>query len=65
MTKSLDISNEDQKLFSDFMDWVKNFNDYIYKDWDEKAYANQKESSQEDIDTVEQFIDVELEEGVA
>ena len=47
------------------MDWVKNFNDYIYKDWDEKAYANQKESSQEDIDTVEQFIDVELEEGAA
>ena len=65
MTKSLDISSEDQKLFSDFMDWVKNFNDYIYKDWDEKAYANQKESSQEDIDTVEQFIDVELEEGAA
>ena len=49
MTKSLDISSEDQKLFSDFMDWVKNFNDYIYKDWDEKAYANQKESSKKTL----------------
>jgi len=65
MTKTFDIGSEEQSLFSDFMDWVKNFNDYIYKEFDEKAYANQKVSSEDEIETVEQFIDVEVEEGVA
>ena len=65
MTKSFDIGAEEQTLFSDFMDWVKNFNDYIYKQFDEKAYANQKVSSDDEIETVEQFIDVELDQGVA
>jgi hypothetical protein len=64
MTKSFDIGAEEQTLFSDFMDWVKNFNDYIYKQFDEKAYANQKVSSDDEIETVEQFIDVELDQGV-
>jgi hypothetical protein len=65
MTKAFDIGAEEQTLFSDFMDWVKNFNDYIYKQFDEKAYANQKVSSDDEIETVEQFIDVELDQGVA
>jgi hypothetical protein len=64
MTKAFDIGAEEQTLFSDFMDWVKNFNDYIYKQFDEKAYANQKVSSDDEIETVEQFIDVELDQGV-
>ena len=65
INKSYDITEAEHKLFSDFMDWIKNFNDYIYKEFDEKAYANQKTSSDEEIETVEQFIDVEIEEGVA
>ena len=64
VTKAFDIGAEEQTLFSDFMDWVKNFNDYIYKQFDEKAYANQKVSSDDEIETVEQFIDVELDQGV-
>jgi|TARA_R110000796_G_scaffold17378_2_gene53548 hypothetical protein len=65
LLKTYDIDSADQTLFSDFMDWVKNYNDYIYKEWDEKAYALQKVSSDDDIDTVNQFIDVELDQGVA
>jgi hypothetical protein len=65
INKSYEITEAEHKLFSDFMDWIKNFNDYIYKEFDEKAYANQKTSSDEEIETVEQFIDVEIEEGVA
>ena len=47
------------------MDWIKNYNDYIYKEFDEKAYASQKESTEDEIETVDKFIDVELEEGVS
>ena len=65
ITKSYEIKEEEHKVFSDFMDWIKNYNDYIYKEFDEKAYASQKESTEDEIETVEQFIDVELEEGAS
>ena len=32
-TESFDVTDEDQKLFGDFVDWIKNFNDYICKEW--------------------------------
>ena len=65
MSVNYNITEKDNELLATFMDWVKNFNDYIYKEFDEKAYANQKVSSEDEIETVEQFIDVEVEEGVA
>ena len=61
LSKLLDINPKDHKTFGNFVDWVKNYNDYIYKEWDEKSHARQSSMSDEDTDTVDQFIDVDLE----
>ena len=57
--ESFDVTDEDQKLFGDFVDWIKNFNDYICKEWEEKVESRQNPVSEEDIETVESFIDIE------
>ena len=64
LSKILDINPKDHKTFGDFVDWVKNYNDYIYKEWEEKSHARQSSMSDEDTDTVDQFIDVDLDDGV-
>ena len=56
---SFDMTEEDQKMFRDFNDFVKNFNDYICKEWDNRVQNRQGEVSKEDIQTVEDFIDIE------
>ena len=65
LTKKLEIVEEDHKTFGDFMDWVKVYNDGIVKKWDEKVSIRQDEVSEEDMNTVEAFIDVEMEDANA
>ena len=59
------ITEQDQELFGNFLAWIKNFNDYICREWEEKSIKRHEEMSTEDVDTVEEFIDIELEEDVA
>ena len=63
LSNTLDVIESDHNTFSNFIDWVKSYNDYIYKEWEEKATERQEAMSDEDVDTVEQFIDVDLEES--
>jgi hypothetical protein len=58
-SESFDVTDEDQKLFGDFVDWIKNFNDYICKEWEEKVESRQNPVSEEEMETVESFIDIE------
>tara|TARA_R100000234_G_scaffold103881_1_gene73498 strand:- start:606 stop:1514 length:909 start_codon:yes stop_codon:yes gene_type:complete len=60
-TEKIEISDEDHKTFGDFLDWIKIYNDGVVSRWDESVAQRQDEISDEDADTVEQFIDVELE----
>ena len=57
--ESFDVTEDDQKLFGDFVDWIKNFNDYICKEWEEKVESRQNPVSEEEMETVESFIDIE------
>ena len=57
--ESFDVTDEDQKLFGDFVDWIKNFNAYICKEWEEKVESRQNPVSKEEMETVESFIDIE------
>jgi len=57
--EAFDVTEEDQKLFSDFVDWIKNFNDYICKEWEQKVETRQNPVSPEEMETVESFIDIE------
>ena len=58
-SESFDVTDEDQKLFGDFVDWIKNFNDYICKEWEKKVESRQNPVSEEEMETVESFIDIE------
>jgi hypothetical protein len=68
-TTSLDVTNvveltqDDQEKFGDFMSWVTNYNEYIINTYAEKASTkNDVDLDEIDIDGV---VDVEFEEEVA
>tara|TARA_E500000318_G_C3510995_1_gene192305 strand:- start:287 stop:991 length:705 start_codon:yes stop_codon:yes gene_type:complete len=61
-TQELDVSNNveleeaDQQRFSDFIEWIGNYNQYIVNSYNEKNVAK---VSQEDADLVDQFIEID------
>jgi len=65
LTNKLDIAEEDHKLFGDFMDWIKMHNDGIIDKWDLAVAERQDTLSPEDMKTVDDFIDVEMESANA
>tara|TARA_Y100000593_G_scaffold34145_1_gene67066 strand:+ start:6423 stop:7310 length:888 start_codon:yes stop_codon:yes gene_type:complete len=58
ISNSLNITDAEQKTFSDFMAWVDNYNTYIANSWSEKTNSS---LSNEDAESVEDFIDIEVE----
>ena len=54
LSKTLDVEEKDQDRFADFVLWIKNYNEYISSEWNLKAKA-----SDEEVATVESFIDIE------
>ena len=58
ITKSIALADADQKMFSDFMAWIDNYNVYIANAWAEKT---NRDMSSEDTESVNDFIDIELE----
>ena len=61
LTNKLDITEEDHKTFGDFMDWIKVHNDGIIAKWDTAVAEKQDVISQDDMKTVDEFIDVDME----
>ena len=55
LTDIIKLSDEDQQTFSDFMQWVDNYNDYIIGAWDE----NSRKKEDMDVGVVEEIIDTE------
>lgn len=62
VSKTIDISQEDQTMFADFVSWVDNYNNYIVSAWSEKANSHMDE---EDANVVDDLVDIEIEEEVA
>jgi hypothetical protein len=63
VTKTVELSQEDQNRFADFMSWVENYNTYIINTYAEKAISKNDEDL-DDMD-VDGIVDVEIEEEVA
>ena len=65
---SLDVSNtieltqKEQEMFTDFMQWVQNYNEYIINSWDEKSTRHDDE---DDAYIVDALAEIEVEEEVA
>ena len=62
VTNSVEVTQEDQDKFSDFMSWVSNYNEYIITAYAEKASPHDDE---DDAAITDGMIDIELEEEVA
>lgn len=62
VTNTLSLSDGEQTMFADFMAWVDNYNTYIINTWAEKA---KDEMSDEDVDVVDGFVDIDVDEEVA
>lgn len=59
LTKTVEITQDDQSLFGDFSSWVDNYNNYIINQWAEKANAHMED---DDIDVVDDLVDIEIDE---
>ena len=59
ISKSIELTKEDQATFGDFVAWVQNYNEYILNSWSENA---NRDMGSDDIDTVDSFVDVDMEE---
>ena len=57
ITTSIDLTEEDQTKFGDFLEWINNYNDYIVSAWNEKR--TEKVKAENDA-LVEDFIDIEV-----
>ena len=62
VTNTVEVTQEDQDKFSDFMSWVSNYNEYIINAYAEKASPHNDE---DDAAITDGMIDIELEEEVA
>ena len=57
---TLDMDNESQEVFASFIAWIENYNTYILNAWNENMHKNEDV----DTDTVEAFVDIDLEDFV-
>ena len=55
---TIEIVDADQDPFSDFMQWIENYNVYIFNAWKDKAGNTEDVISKEDAKVVEEFVKV-------
>ena len=60
LNNTLDMDNEAQENFANFMAWIENYNTYILNSWDENMHKNEEV----DTETVEEFVDIDAEDFV-
>ena len=63
VTKTVELSQDDQNRFADFMAWIENYNTYIINTYAEKA-VSRHDNDLDDVD-VDGIVDIEVEEEVA
>lgn len=61
VTTTLELGEQEQETFGDFMAWVQNYNEYIINTWAEKAMPK---DDPVDEDIVEGIVDIEFDEEV-
>jgi hypothetical protein len=61
LTKAVVINDEDQKRFSDFLEWIKSYNEYVISSWTDKSSQSATADEEKLMSTVsaDVFIDVE------
>jgi len=62
ITNSIELTQEDQTLFGDFMGWVSNYNEYIINTYAEKASSHNDEDDIAITDALSDMIDIDEDE---
>jgi hypothetical protein len=62
VTKTMELTQKEQGMFTDFLQWVQNYNEYIINSWQEKATLRNDE---DDNVIVDGLSEIELDEEVA
>ena len=55
VTNTLDLTEVEQNMFADFMQWVQNYNEYIINAWADKANSHDDEDDEAIVDGVIDF----------
>ena len=56
VTKTIDLNQEDQVMFGDFVSWIDNYNSYIINSWAEKVNSKLEDGDDEIIDDLVDII---------
>jgi hypothetical protein len=59
VSKSIEVTDDDQNMFADFLAWLDNYNQYILNLWQEKANSRMED---DDVDVVDNLVDIEVED---
>jgi len=59
LSNTLNIEENEHKMFGDFVAWVDNYNSYIINTWSDKANSTMEE---EDVDIIDNIVDVEADD---
>jgi len=59
ITNSLTVSDVEQNMFTNFIEWIDNHNNYVTNAWAEKANSKMED---EDVDMVDNLVDIEIDE---
>tara|TARA_R100001509_G_C4851449_1_gene210250 strand:+ start:340 stop:1242 length:903 start_codon:yes stop_codon:yes gene_type:complete len=60
LNKTVDITDDDHTLFTQFQEWVQNTNNWVSREWENNI---SDDMSQDDKDIVDNFIDIDTSEG--
>jgi len=60
LNNTLEMDNESQENFANFLAWIENYNTYILSAWNENMHKNEEV----DTATVEDFVDIDAEDFV-
>ena len=59
VSTTIELTEKEQAMFADFMQWVQNYNEYIINAWTEKANSHNDEDDEFIVDGV---VDIDVEE---
>ena len=62
VSTTIELTEQDQAVFGDFMSWIDNYNNYIINAWAEKANSKMED---DDVNVVDDLVDIEVEDEVA
>ena len=60
MTKTLELTDKEQTMFGDFMQWVQNYNEYIINAWSDKASSSVEDEEELDLGNLVDVEEVEV-----